>query len=71
MIGDHPGNALVTVIGVCDLGQVASLHIASVHPAVQVGTWRKLGAKVAIRSVGFSIVGFRWDSQVRNLPDWV
>ena len=44
-MGDHPGNASVTVIGVCDLGQVASLHVASVHPAVQVGTWRKLGGK--------------------------
>ena len=44
-MGDHPGNASVTVIGVCDLGQVASLYVASVHPAVQVGTWRKLGGK--------------------------
>ena len=68
-MGDHPGNASVTVIGVCNLGQVASLHVASVHPAVQVGTWRKPRAKVAIRLVGFSIVGFRWDSQVRHLPD--
>ena len=42
-MGDHLGNASVTVIGVCDLGQVASLQVASVHPAVQVGTWRKLG----------------------------
>ena len=44
-MGDHPGNASVTVIGVCNLGQVASLHVASVHPAVQMGTWRKLEGK--------------------------
>ena len=43
-MGDHQENASVTV-GVCGLGQVASLHVASVHPAVQVGTWRKLGGK--------------------------
>ena len=43
-MGGHPGNTSVTVIRVCDLGQVvASLHVASVHPAVQVGIWRKLG----------------------------
>ena len=45
LMGDHPGNTSVTVIGLCDFGQVASLHVASVHPAVQVGTWRKLGGK--------------------------
>ena len=71
MMGDHPRNTSVTVIGVCDLGQVASFHVASVHAAVQVGTWRKLGAKVAIRLVGFSIVGSRWDSPVLRMPDGV
>ena len=44
-MGDHPQNTSVTAIGVSDLGQVASLHVASVHPAVQVGTWRKMGGK--------------------------
>ena len=44
-MGDHSGNTSVTVIGVYNLGQVASLHVASVHPAVQVGTWCKLGGK--------------------------
>ena len=56
-MGDHSGNASVTVIGVCDLGQVASLHVASVHPAVQLGTRRKLGGK------GGNLVGgvqYRW-----------
>ena len=41
-MGDYLGNALVTVICADDLGQVASLLIASVHPAVQMGAWRKL-----------------------------
>ena len=70
-MGDHPGNTSVTVIGVCDLGQVASLHVASVHPAVPVGTWRKLGGK------GGNLVGgvqHRWlqvGFPVRRLPDGV
>ena len=45
LMGDHPRNTSVTAIGVCNLGQVASLHVASVHLAVQVGTWRKLRGK--------------------------
>ena len=49
-MGDYPGNTSVTVICVCDLGQVASLHVASVHPAVQVGTWLTLGkVKAAVQ----------------------
>ena len=70
-MGDHLGNTSVAVIGVYDLGQVASLHVASVHPAVQVGTWRKLGGK------GGNLVGgaqHRWlqvGFPVRRLPDGV
>ena len=71
MMGDHLGNTSVTVIGVCDLGQVASLHVASVHQLYKWVPGASWGAKVAIQSVGFSIVGFRWNSQVRRLPDGV
>ena len=43
-------------------------HSTQLYKWVPGASW---GAKVAIRSVGFSIVGFRWDSQVRHLLDWV
>ena len=43
MLKKDEQNLLKSVTSVCVLGQVASLHVASVHPAVQVGTWRKQG----------------------------
>ena len=70
-MGDHPGNTSVMVIGVCDPGQVASLHVASVHPAVQVGTWRKLGNKGRNPVSGAQHHWLQVGFPVQRLPDRV
>ena len=65
-MGDYPGNTSVTVIRVCDLGQVASLHVASVHPAVQVGTWLTLGK---VKAAVLRWQGLRGPELLRDTPD--